>query len=71
MPYIHHSLAIMPTTFRLLFYAILDGKEISKVAVACNDTTEYCCHDKTNSTLRNQSTRASKCMESALTTALV
>ena len=49
MPYIHRSLAIMPTTFRLLFYAILDAKEISKVAVACNDTTEYSCLDKTNS----------------------
>ena len=48
VPYIHR-LAIMPTTFRLLFYAILDAKEISKVAVACNDTTEYCCLDKTNS----------------------
>ena len=35
MPYIHR-LAIMPTTFRLLFYAILDAKEISKVAVASN-----------------------------------
>ena len=49
MPYIHR-LAIMPTTFRLLFYAILDAKENSKVAVACNDTTEYCSLDKTNST---------------------
>lgn len=41
MPRIYKgSLAIMPTTFRLPFYAILDAKEISKVAVACNDTTE-------------------------------
>ena len=71
MPYIHRSLAIMPATFRLLFYAILDAKEMSKVAVACNDTTEYCCLGKTNSTSRNQSARASKCMESASTTALV
>ena len=55
MPYIHRSLAIMPTTFHLLFYAILDAKKISKVAAACNDTTEYCCLDKTNSTSRNQS----------------
>jgi len=43
VPYNYRSLAIMPTTFRLLFCAILDAKEISKVAVACNDTTEYCC----------------------------
>ena len=57
MPYIHRSLAIMPTAFRLLFYVILDAKEISKVVVACNDTTEYCCFDKTNLTSRNQSVR--------------
>ena len=42
MPHIYLSLAITPTTFRLSFYAILDAKEISKVAVACNDTTENC-----------------------------
>ena len=43
MLHIYRSLAIMPTTFNLPFYAILDAKEISKVVVACNDTTEYCC----------------------------
>ena len=57
MPYNYRSLAIMPMTFRLLFCAILDAKEISKVAVACNDTTEHCCLDKTNLTSSNQSTR--------------
>ena len=43
MPHIYRSLAIMPMTFRLPFYAILDAEEISKVAVAGNDTREYCC----------------------------
>ena len=37
------TLAIMLTTFHLPYKVTLDAKEILKVAVACNDPTEYCC----------------------------